>query len=313
MNAYFYILLGIMAGACFPIQATINAKLRTYAKTPLTASFIAFSVGSIVLFITLMIVNPYFYQNIDFSYPTITFFGGAAAGLIFNVANIVLFAKIGATITSLVTISGQMIMGTILDHFGVLNLPVQEVSLIRITGIVLMILAIILYQKSNLQASVQNSEKGSILADSKAKYWMALGLFVGIFLPLQAAFNGQLRLATHSILASTFISFFIGAIMLAILVLIVEKRIKIPTRDSSNNRLPLWIYSGGLFGIMIVGGTIVVIHQLGAVLTSLVFIFGQLLMAVFVDHFGLLGLTKRKITLQKILALSLMVIALLIV
>ena len=64
------------------------------------ASFIAFSVGSIILFLTLMIFDTRFYEKIDFSYPLTIFIGGAVSGLIFNVANIVLFAKI----TSLVSI-----------------------------------------------------------------------------------------------------------------------------------------------------------------------------------------------------------------
>lgn len=309
MSILIYILLGILSGACFPIQATINARLRTYTKTPLTASLIAFSVGSIVLFVMLLIVDVKFYAKIDFSYPTIVFWGGAISGLIFNVTNIVLFAKIGATITTLVTIAGQMIMGAILDHFGVLDLPVKELSLLRITGIILMMAAIVLYQCANQSAMRHAMDEQK----SHTQYWTILGLMIGLFPPLQAVFNGQMRLATQSILTATFLSFFIGAVLLALLVLIVEKRIKIPTRDYNHQPIQLWVYTGGLFGILIVGGTIVVIHHLGAVLTSLVFIFGQLLMAVLVDHLGWLGLVKRQVTGQKIASLILMAIALLLV
>lgn len=305
----FYIFLGLLAGICFPIQATINARLRTFTKTPFMASFIAFSVGSIILFLMLMIFDTRFYEKIDFSYPFTVFIGGAVSGLIFNVANIVLFAKIGATITSLVTIAGQIIMGTLLDHFGLFNLPINEITTMRIIGLLLMIMAILLYQKANLQSVSHLKNRSSV----QMKLWILLGLFVGIFPPLQAVFNGQLRLATNSLLTSIFWSFFLGAILLAIFVLILERSLKVPTKDHNHQPIPLWIYSGGLFGIMIVGGTIMVIHQLGAVLTSLLFIFGQLLMAVIVDHFGILGLTKRPITAQKIIALSLMMIALFLV
>lgn len=308
MTISIYIILGILAGACFPIQATINAKLRAYTKTPFSASLVAFSVGATVLFIILMLFDRYFFHKIDFSYPITTFLGGATSGIIFNVANIILFTKIGATITTLVTITGQMIMGTLLDHFGLLNLAVHEVSLTRFLGITLMIIALIIYQRSNNRSSIMQ-----IRTQSANKIWIALGLCAGIFPPLQAVFNGQLRLATDSVLTSTFLSFFIGAILLAVIVLLVEKRIKIPLRDANNRRIPIWVYTGGLFGILIVGGTIVVIHQLGAVLTSLVFIFGQLSMAVFVDHFGLFGLTKRPISTQTIASLSLMIIALFLV
>lgn len=297
-----YILLGILAGAFFPLQATINAKLRMFTKTPLTASLIAFSVGTIVLFCLLLIFNPRFYEFIDISYPTTIFIGGAISGVIFNVVNIVLFAKIGATITTLSTITGQIMTGIVLDHFGLFNLSENHVSTLRIIGGVLMVIAMLIYQSANLKTVSSTN--------IKTKLWVFLGICVGVFPPLQAVFNGQLRLATESILTATFISFFMGAIILAILVLIVEKRIRIPRRDHDNQKLPLWVYTGGIFGTLIVGGTIVVIHQLGAVLTSLVFIFGQVLMAVILDHFGLFGLVKRRISVQKILALSLMLISL---
>lgn len=310
MTIYIYILLGLLAGACFPIQATINSKLRSYTKSALTASLIAFSVGSIVLAFCLLIIDRQFYKIIDFSFPVSTFVGGAISGLIFNVTNIILFAKIGATITTLATITGQIIMGLILDHFGILDLSIQPISALRIIGVILMIVAIFLYQRANnpLADSTNPTKQGQYI-----KYWLLLGVFVGIFPPLQAAFNGQLRLATESILTATFISFFIGAILLACLVLMTEKRIKIPLHDDQRQRIPLWVFSGGLFGIMIVGGIIVVIHSLGAVLTTLIFIFGQILMAITIDHFGLFGIKKRKITRQKLISIGLMSLALILV
>lgn len=309
MTVPIYILLGILAGACFPIQATINAKLRTYTKTPFSASLIAFSVGAIVLFIILMLVDRYFFQKIDLSYPITTFIGGATSGIIFNVANIILFTKIGATITTLVTITGQMIMGAILDHFGLLDLATNKITLIRCLGIFIMIIALIIYQRSNSSQSPLDH----IRKKFSTRIWITLGVLAGIFPPLQAVFNGQLRLATNSILTSAFLSFFIGAVLLALIVLVVEKRITVPVRDKNNKPIKIWTYTGGLFGILIVGGTIIVIHHLGAVLTSLVFIFGQLAMAIFVDHFGLLGLTKRPISTSKFISLSLMIMALFLV
>lgn len=308
-NFIIYVFLGILAGAFFPIQATINAKLRTYTQSPLMASFIAFSVGSLLLLTSLIVFDANFYQNIDFSYPIQIYIGGACAGVIFNVANIVLYAKIGATTSSFVTITGQIITGVVLDHFGLFNLPVHEVSLPRIIGIVLMIIAIVIYQKGTPQSIPVVHKKH----DPKVMWWLLFGTFIGIFPPLQATFNGQLKLATQSVLASTFLSFFIGAIVLGILILIVAKYTRNPIYKLPMRTIPLWVYSGGIFGVVIVGSTIIVIHHLGSVLTSLVFILGQFMIAVLFDHFGLLGLAKRPITIQKMVALTIMGIALFIV
>ncbi len=118
---------------------------------------------------------------------------------------------------------------------------------------------------------------------------------------------------TQSILLSVFISFFVGAVILALILLITKRKIVIPKVDLQGKKLPLWVYLGGLFGIFIVGGNIIVIKELGSVVTTIVFILGQLLTAVLIDHLGLFGITRRKIKKSQVFALVLICIALLLV
>ena len=296
------ILLGILAGAFFPIQATINSKLGQAAKNPVIASFVAFSVGSLVLLICLVLFDMSSLFSLDVTTRTYLFFAGPIAGVIFNLSNIVLFSKIGATVTTMMTITGQMVMGIIIDHFGLFNLTVQKVSLSRLLGVLMMFLAIWLFQQAKGIEKTKFSVK-----------WLLLGLIIGILPPLQSAFNGQLKEMTQSILLSVFISFFVGAVILALILLITKRKIVIPKVDLQGKKLPLWVYLGGLFGIFIVGGNIIVIKELGSVVTTIVFILGQLLTAVLIDHLGLFGITRRKIKKSQVFALVLICIALLLV
>lgn len=298
----FFILLGILAGAFFPIQATINFKLGQAAKNPVIASFVAFSVGSLVLLICLVLFDMSSLFSLDVTTRTYLFFAGPIAGVIFNLSNIVLFSKIGATVTTMMTITGQMVMGIIIDHFGLFNLTVQKVSLSRLLGVLMMFLAIWLFQQAKGIEKTKFSVK-----------WLLLGLIIGILPPLQSAFNGQLKEMTQSILLSVFISFFVGAVILALILLITKRKIVIPKVDLQGKKLPLWVYLGGLFGIFIVGGNIIVIKELGSVVTTIVFILGQLLTAVLIDHLGLFGITRRKIKKSQVFALVLICIALLLV
>lgn len=55
-----------------------------------------------------------------------------------------------------------------------------------------------------------------------------MGVLAGFLPPLQTAINGKLRVATGSLLGATFISFFVGAIILLILILIIRRRLEIP-------------------------------------------------------------------------------------
>ncbi|HCM89856.1 MULTISPECIES: DMT family transporter [Vagococcus] len=304
MNIFIFLILGLIAGACFPVQATINSRLGSYTKNPLTASLIAFSVGSIVLFLLVILFNFKSFFNIDTSVSPLVFLGGPIAGVIYNVANIILFSKIGAMITTMVTITGQMVTGMLIDHFGLLGMPVSAITGSRLLGIGMMLIAIFLFQKSKNQSNLE---------EVISKKWLFLGVLAGAFPPLQAAFNGQLRVATHSVLLSTFLSFFIGAIILVLLLLIIEKKITIPKIDSEGNNLPWWFYIGGLFGIIIVGGNILVIHTLGSILTTIIFILGQLVMATLIDHLGIFGLKKRSVMPMQYMSILMIVIALFLV
>ncbi|MBU5437575.1 DMT family transporter [Tissierella sp. MSJ-40] len=52
--------------------------------------------------------------------------------------------------------------------------------------------------------------------------WIILGVLSGFLLPLQTTTNGKLRTATGSLLGASFISFFVGMIILIILILITN-------------------------------------------------------------------------------------------
>jgi transporter family-2 protein len=240
--------------------------------------------------------------GIDFSYPLYVFIGGAITGVGFHLANIILFSKLGASVTTLVTVTGQMTLGILIDHFGWFGVPANPVSITRALGVAIMIFAISLVQPKNKKNLTIASEKDN--KNSKIT-WIILGVLSGLLPPLQTAINGELRVATGSILGATFISFFVGMI---ILILITQRRLEIPLYDTQKNRIPIWVYMGGVFGIFILTGNIAMLPVLGSVLTTMIFLFGQMIMALIIDQFGMFNLQKRKINRRKIATLILMII-----
>ncbi len=80
--------------------------------------------------------------GIDFSYPLYVFIGNAITGVGFNLANIILFSKLGALIMTLVTVTGQMIMVLTIDQFEMFNLQKRKIDSRRIATLVLMIIGI---------------------------------------------------------------------------------------------------------------------------------------------------------------------------
>lgn len=311
MQIMIYLIIGIIIGMFFPIQASISSRLSSYSKTPLTASFIAFSLGTVILLIINLIVDPAGISvGIDFSYPLYVFIGGAITGVGFNMANIILFSKLGASVTTIITVTGQMIVGILIDHFGWFGVQANPISITRAIGTIIMILAISLVQpkkKRDLTTASEEEKK-----DRKIT-WIILGVLAGFLPPLQTAINGKLRIATGSILGATFISFFVGAIILLILILITQRRLEFPLYDTQKNRIPIWIYMGGIFGIFILTGNIILLPVLGSVLTTMIFILGQMIMALTIDQFGMFNLQKRKIDSRRIAALVLTIIGIMFV
>lgn len=311
MQITLYLIIGIIIGMFFPIQASISARLSSYSKTPLTASLIAFSLGSVILLIINLIVNPAgITVGIDFSYPLYVFIGGAIAGVGFNVANIILFSKLGASVTTIVTVTGQMIVGILIDHFGWFGVSSNPISITRVLGTIIMILAISLVQPKKKKDLTTASE---IEKNDNKITLIIIGVLAGFLPPLQTAINGKLRIATGSLLGATFISFFVGTIILIILILITKRRIDFPLYDTQKRRIPIWTYMGGIFGIFIVTGNIVLLPALGSVLTTMIFLLGQMVMASVIDQFGMFNLQKRKIDSRRIAALVFTVVGIMFV
>jgi transporter family-2 protein len=311
MQIIFYLIIGLIIGMFFPIQASISARLSSHSKTPLTAAFIAFSLGSVILLIINLIVDPIGISvGIDFSYPLYVFIGGAIAGVGFNVANIILFSKLGASVTTIITVTGQMIVGILIDHFEWFGVPANPISITRSIGTIIMILAISLVQpkkKKDLTMELEEEKKSSKIT------WVILGVLAGFLPPLQTAINGKLRVATGSLLGAAFISFFVGAIILLILILITQRRLEFPMYDAEKKRIPIWVYIGGIFGIFIVTGNIILLPILGSVATTMIFLLGQMIMALAIDQFGMFNLQKRKIDNRRIAAIVFTIIGIIFV
>ena len=56
-NNYFFIFLAILAGMAMPTQAVVNSKLATEVSSPVLAAFISFAVGTVALFVYILLTG----------------------------------------------------------------------------------------------------------------------------------------------------------------------------------------------------------------------------------------------------------------
>ena len=130
-----------------PTQAAINNKLAGYVQSPISAAFISFLIGTVGLFVYMLATGTPLGSLLNIKdAPPIAWLGGLL-GAFFVTTAVILAPRIGVAMTFSLIVAGQMLITLILDHFGFLGVPVKEVSLPRVGGILLITLGVVIIRK----------------------------------------------------------------------------------------------------------------------------------------------------------------------
>jgi bacterial/archaeal transporter family-2 protein len=146
-NTYFFILLALAAGAMMPTQAATNNKMAMVVDSPVLSAFISFVVGTVALF-GYVLISGIPLGNIASAKeaPAVAWVGGLL-GAFFVASAVTLVPRLGVAMTFSLIIAGQMLVTLVIDHFGLLGVPVKEVSLPRIGGILLITAGVVLIRR----------------------------------------------------------------------------------------------------------------------------------------------------------------------
>ncbi len=147
MSKYLFILAALFIGGFLSIQGSINAQLSSYLKHPLQAALTNFAVGTFALIMLNVILRTPVPSFIELrSIPWYLFLAGLL-GALFVTSVVILIPRIGVTTMLAASIAGQLIIASIIDHFGWFNVPIHHLSVSRMSGIVLLLISIILIQR----------------------------------------------------------------------------------------------------------------------------------------------------------------------
>lgn len=108
---------------------------------------------------------------------------------------------------------------------------------------------------------------------------------VGVLLPLQALINARLGVLTYGALFASFASFLTGTLLLALALLLVRPAAVGPGFAA----VPAWAWLGGAIGALFVFAGTALVPRLGAAGLICLVVFGQMIGALLLDHFGVLG------------------------
>ncbi|HJE20481.1 MAG TPA: DMT family transporter [Aliicoccus persicus] len=284
--------LGIAIGVGFAMQTAINSQLRKFVLSPFKASMISFIVGVLILTVVMLVSG----SSLGIPHETFTnqpfwIWLGGLFGVIGLTTNILLFPRIGSVQAAVMPIFGMIVMGMLIDNFGWFNSIVQPFTTNRIVGVLLLLIGIFLtvvltelVKKRRNIANEQDDSNSSL----ELWIWRIIGIGAGMLMSAQAAINGQLGSVLGSPVHAAFVSFFVGAAILIIVVIVKERSFK-DVINPITKKAPWWVWLGGLFGATYVLVNVYLVSEIGTGPTVILALFGQLTGSLLVERFGLLG------------------------
>lgn len=127
-------------------------------------------------------------------------------------------------------------------------------------------------------------------------HWVGLLLlaaFAGAVVPFQSAINANLGRGLGHPLWATLASLLVSIIVL--LPVILALRLPLPNLGFIT-KAPLWMWSGGAFGVCFISLALILMPKLGASGFIALAMAGQIVASLMLDHFGLFGLVERQLT-----------------
>lgn len=132
-----FVILAIVIGILMPFQAGLNAELTRYLKHPYLAAFVSLSVGAIVMSILILFNSGFSELKRLGDAPPYLFLGGLL-GAIFVGSSLFFIPRMGATAMIAAFITGQLLGSVLVDHYGLMGLTPNPVTISRIMGIILL-------------------------------------------------------------------------------------------------------------------------------------------------------------------------------
>lgn len=292
----FTALLGAAIGTGMSMQSAINSGLRNYVLSPFIASMISFIIGTIFLSIIVL------WNGLPLAPPLNTFseqpawiWLGGVCGVIALTTNIFIFPKIGSVETAIMPIIGMIVTGMIIDNFGLFNSIVQTFSMNRLFGVILILAGVFLAVVIQDLMKQKHYKNHNTNGGNVNKWpWRVAGFIGGALLAVQAAINGELGTAVNSPFTAAFISFFVGAAALVIIVIIRDKSFT-AVKNPIVQKAPLWVWLGGIFGGFYILINIFLVGEIGTGPTVVLVLFGQITGSLLVQQFGLFKSPKNTI------------------
>lgn len=145
MNALLPILFAAFAGLCVAVQSPTNAMLARSTGSVWFAALVSFLGGTLALVTVWALVDRTPLATVRAA-PGWAWVGGFY-GVVFVAAVAYATPRLGLAVTLTVTLAAQLAMAVALDHFGLLGLKQEPVTVTRLAGLALVVAGVFLVRR----------------------------------------------------------------------------------------------------------------------------------------------------------------------
>ena len=297
-------LLGLAGGIGMPMQTSINAHLGKRVGSPFTAAMLNFMVGLSALLVVTVIWEHGLAIPLGnvFAAPPWVLMGGMFA-VVFVTGNVLLMPRLGSVQTAILPALGQIIMGTLVDTFSWFNSAQKAMSPLRVLGVALVFCGVVMIIAAKSGGLRQKSPAAKPVKN--VWLWRAFGVIVGMCMAAQTAVNAHLGVVVDSRLFAAVINFSVG---LSILIILHFALLKTKGPGVKEGRAPVWIWTGGLFGVLFVIGNIIAAQTVGTGMAVVILLTGLMIGGLLVDQFGLFRSVQRSVGWKEIAGVAVMIV-----
>lgn len=141
-------LLVVGAGISVAVQQILNANLRSQIGSPWWAGFVSYLVGTLVMLATAMIAKGPRLAEVFSARAAPLSWAGGVFGALFIGTVILAIPRLGVATVLALVVTGQMMAGVGIDHFGLLGVAQHPASPPRLAGAALLIVGVVLVGRS---------------------------------------------------------------------------------------------------------------------------------------------------------------------
>lgn len=138
------VVITLLVGAGLVVQIGLNMAVARSVGSATAAAMANFLVGTVVLIVFFLLLRQDWPSKEQLGAVPWWAWAGGFFGAMYVAAVTLNGPRLGAVLLLALTVTGQMVASLVVDHYGLLGFSQQPITLVRLTGVVLLAVGVYL-------------------------------------------------------------------------------------------------------------------------------------------------------------------------